>query len=130
MKIILKNAELAAAINFLQGMSLKASDSRHRSKFVKLLVKPYESLVEEEQTLAKEYAYVDSEVAPTKDQKNLFKQEQAKLFNEEVVIEGGVFAKNIEELPRILEEFDGELSGNDAEIYDRLLDEFEKADAE
>lgn len=130
MKIILKNAELASAINFLQGMSLKASDSRHRSKFVKLLVKPYESLVEEEQTLAKEFNCIESEIAPTDEQKQLFRDEQTKLFNEEIVIEGGVFTKNIEELPRILGEFDGELSGNDAEIYDRLLDEFEKEDVE
>ena len=41
-----------------------------------------------------------------------------------------MYSKNIEELPRILNEYDGDLSGQEAEIYDRLLDEFEKSDAE
>ena len=51
-------------------------------------------------------------------------------MEEEVVIEGGMYARNFDEIPRILEDYDGMLSGKDAEVYDRLLDEFEKEDAE
>jgi len=59
-----------------------------------------------------------------------FNKEQSILMEEEVVIEGGMYARNFAEIPRILQEYDGMLSGKDAEIYDRLLDEFEKTDAE
>ena len=55
----------------------------------------------------------------------MFNAEQQILADEKVTIEGGMYAKNIEEIPRILNEYDGELSGKDAEIYDRLLDEME-----
>ena len=51
-------------------------------------------------------------------------------MEEEVVIEGGMYVRNFDEIPRILEDYDGMLSGKDAEVYDRLLDEFEKKDAD
>lgn len=136
MKITLKNKELAPAINFLQGLKLKNADSRHRSKLVKLLVKAFEELSEEEQELLKKHDLLDSEGAIKESEEQdinkakKFKKEQSVLMDEEVVIEGGMYAKNIDELPRILNEIDVELDGNEAEIYDRLLDEMEKEDAE
>jgi len=136
MKITLKNKELAPAINFLQGLKLKNADSRHRSKLVKLLVKAFEELSEEEQELLKKYDLLDNEGAIKESEEQditkakEFKKEQSVLMDEEVVIEGGMYAKNIDELPRILNEIDVELDGNEAEIYDRLLDEMEKEDAE
>lgn len=136
MKITLKNKELAPAINFLQGLKLKNADSRHRSKLVKLLVKAFEELSEEEQELLKKHDLLDSEGAIKESEEQdinkakEFKKEQSVLMDEEVVIEGGMYAKNIDELPRILNEIDVELDGNEAEIYDRLLDEMEKEDAE
>lgn len=136
MKITLKNKELAPAINFLQGLKLKNADSRHRSKLVKLLVKAFEELSEEEQELLKKHDLLDNEGAIKESEEQdinkakEFKKEQSVLMDEEVVIEGGMYAKNIDELPRILNEIDVELDGNEAEIYDRLLDEMEKEDAE
>ena len=136
MKITLKNKELAPAINFLQGLKLKNADSRHRSKLVKLLVKAFEELLEEEQELLKIHDLLDSEGAIKESEEQdinkakEFKKEQSVLMDEEVVIEGGMYAKNIDELPRVLNEIDVELDGNEAEIYDRLLDEMEKVDAE
>lgn len=136
MKIILKNKELAPAINFLQSFNLKAADSRHRSKLVKLLVSAYEEFGKEEKELTGKFDLLNEtgELKSEKD-RNLenvkqFNAEQQILFNEKVTIEGGMYSKNIEELPRILNEYDGDLSGQEAEIYDRLLDEFEKSDAE
>jgi hypothetical protein len=41
-----------------------------------------------------------------------------------------MYARNFDEIPRILEDYDGMLSGKDAEVYDRLLDEFEKENVE
>lgn len=129
MEIELANKELAPAINFLQSMTLKAADSRHRSKLVKLLVQAYEELMTEEKALMEKLGLLnekgDLRTDLNSEETKEFKSEQKTLFDEKVIIEGGIYSKNIDELPRILNEFDGELSGQDAEIYDRLLDEME-----
>lgn len=132
MEITLKNKELVPSINFLQSLDLKAVDSRHRSKLVKLLGKALDEYAEEERLLMITYDLLDenkklkSESERDVEKVNAFTLEQAVLSDEEVKIEGGMFASNIDEVKRILEEYDGNLSGKDAEIYDRLLDEFEK----
>lgn len=137
MKITLKNNELAPAINFLEGMTLAANkDSRHRTKLVKQIREAFMELSEEEKVLMGKFNLLD-DGGQLKDQKDQlqsdiasFNKEQAELMEEEVIIEGGMYARNIDEIPRILEAYDGMLSGKEAEIYDRLLDEFEKTDAE
>ncbi|MDT2715681.1 hypothetical protein P7E12_16095, partial [Enterococcus gallinarum] len=83
------------------------------------------SLMEKFNLLDENGQLKDSKEQDTKDVA-IFNKEQAILLNEEVVIEGGMYARNFDEIPRILEEYDGMISGKDAEIYDRLLDEFEK----
>lgn len=134
MKIVLANRELAPAINFLQSITLKATDSRHRSKFVKLLTEAYTDFVSEEKELTEKFDLLDQNGQLKKEQDQdlekvkLFKIEQAVLSKEKVTIEGGLYSKNLEELPRILNEFDGDLSGQDAEIFDRLLDEMENVE--
>lgn len=137
MKITLKNKELISAINFLESMDLKANkDSRHRTKLVKLIRKAFSELIDEEKELLKKFDLLDQDgqVKPEKDQNKqdavAFNKEREILMDEEVVIEGGMYAKNLDELPRILSEYEGILSGTNAEIYDRLLDEFEKEVAE
>lgn len=132
MNITLKNKELIPTIQFLQGLKLKNADSRHRSKLVKLLTTALDGFAESEQDLLKEHHLVDEkgvilpEEQQEKEQVDAYNIEQKKLYEEEVVIEGGMYAKNIDELPRILEALDIELEGKDAEVYDRLLDEMEK----
>ncbi|MBO0413234.1 DUF1617 family protein [Enterococcus hulanensis] len=136
MQIILKNKELSSAINFLQSISLKAADSRHRSKLVSLLVKAYEEFSHYEKKLMDEFELLDENGKLIDESKRVaekvvaFNKEQFALSEEEIFIEDGMFIKNLAEIPRILSEYDGELSGQDAEIYDRLLDEFEKNDTE
>lgn len=136
MKIELKNKELSQAINFLSAMNLRAKDSRHRSKLVKILTKAFKELGEEETKLMEDNHLLDESGALLKDADRkpedvrTFNKEQEALMDEVVTIEGGLYSKNIDEIPRILAEYDGEMSGVDAEIYDRLLDEFEKEDAE
>lgn len=137
MKITLKNNELAPAINFLEGMTLKANkDSRHRTKLVKRIREAFQELSEEEKSLMEKFCLLDEngqlKEDKDRDEKNVagFNKEQSILMEEEVVIEGGMYARNFDEIPRILEDYDGMLSGKDAEVYDRLLDEFEKKDAE
>lgn len=133
MKIKLRNKELGAAIHFLTEMNLVANkDSRHRSKLIKLLTPALEELITEEQKLIESCGIADDQgklLPPEKrdpEKTIAFSKDQQILLNEEVVIDGGMFEKNLKELFRILNEYEGELSGEDAEIYDRLLDEFEK----
>ncbi|MEO1782506.1 DUF1617 family protein [Enterococcus diestrammenae] len=136
MKIELKNKELSTAINFLKGMTLQAKDSRCRSKLVKLLTTAFNELSDEEKKLMEEHGLLneDGELKKENELDNekikKFNKEQDTLMDEVVVIEGGMYAKNIDEMPRILESYTGELSGVDAEIYDRLMDEMEKESAE
>ncbi|MDT2701281.1 DUF1617 family protein [Enterococcus gallinarum] len=137
MKITLKNNELAPAINFLEGMTLKANkDSRHRTKLVKRIREAFTELSDEEKSLMEKFNLLDAngqlKNSENQDVKDVaaFNKEQEILMDEEVVIEGGMYARNFDEVPRILNEYDGMLSGKDAEIYDRLLDEFEKEIAE
>jgi len=136
MKLTFKNYEIAPAIELLQPMDLGAADSRHRTKFVKLLMDVLKGIQESQQDLLDRYGKKDEdgnliqgedgkgyEFDPIKGKEYL--EELQKLVDEEVVIEGGTYQKNIEEMPRILNEYTGTLSGKEADIYDRLLDEFE-----
>ncbi|MDT2690762.1 DUF1617 family protein [Enterococcus gallinarum] len=132
MKITLKNNELVPAINFLESIELSTKDSRHRTKLIKRIREALIEFSDEEKSLMEKFNLLD-ENGQLKDSKEqdtkdvaIFNKEQAILLNEEVVIEGGMYARNFDEIPRILEEYDGMISGKDAEIYDRLLDEFEK----
>ena len=132
MKNTLKNNELVPTINFLESIELSTKDSRHRTKLIKRIREALIELSDEEKSLMEKFNLLD-ENGQLKDSKEqdikdvaIFNKEQAILLNEEVVIEGGMYARNFDEIPRILEEYDGMISGKDAEIYDRLLDEFEK----
>lgn len=134
--IKLKNKEITTAINFLDRMNLKPKDSRHRSKFVKQLNNALLELSEEEKTLMNKFELIDSngQLKSDNDRKidNVlaFNREQTILLEEEIIVEGGMYAKNLSEVQRILSEYDGVLSGEEAQIYDRLMDEFESQDNE
>lgn len=137
MKLTLKNKELNPAISLLDGMALSAnSDSRHRSKLINLLSQAIEGMIEEEKELLESHGLLDEnkELLP-ESERNVeavaqFNADHAKLLEEEVVISGGMYEKNIKEVQRILYDYTGELSGEEAVIYDRLLDEFEKNETE
>ena len=137
MKIILKNFELVPSIEFLQSMELVANESRSVTKFVKLLSDALKGVSESQIALIKQYGVYDEngELALTEDgsdylidpkKREDYEVQARELLNEEVVIEGGPFVKVIERLPAVLEKYDVKISGNDALIYDRLLDEFER----
>lgn len=132
MKISIKNKDILQAIEFMKSIPLKGTDSRHRTKFVKLLQKADDDFSESEKELLKEYNLLDEEdnllKAEKQNEKDVkdFSVPQKELYDEEVVIEGGQYANNINEIPRILNEYEGEMTGAEAEIYDTLLDEFEK----
>ncbi|MGM0320776.1 hypothetical protein IGI82_001909 [Enterococcus sp. AZ067] len=138
MKITLKNYELGTALAFVAKMDLKAaSASRHRSKFKKELLKAVEGLQESEMELYDQYGEkdVDGKLVINESQtgyevkdseKNQFAQELHALLDEEIVIESGLYAKNFSLFGKVLADYNGVISGKEADIYDRLMDEFEK----
>lgn len=132
MKITLKNTELPTAIQFLKDLNLKGSDSRCRSKLVKLLETPMQEFAQDEAELLKEYDLLDEQgkIKQDGDHEKVaqFKVEQNKLYQECVQIDSGTYTPQIEKLQNILENIEIELSGEQAEIYDRLLDEMEKGE--
>lgn len=137
MHIKLKNKYLVTLIPFLQGMKLKGEKSRARSKFLELATAAFTSLQDSETELVKEYAAVDSEGEPLikedgsftlrKDTYEAFINERAKLFDEIAEIEGGTYTTHLGTMRQILNDYDEELDGENAELYDALCDAFEEA---
>lgn len=132
MKLRLKNSDLQDTLELLNSLDLKNKDSRSRTKMAKAIYKVFESFVEEEQTLLREHNLMgaDGDLIPDS-QRNpedvlRFKQEQAILLDEVVIIESGAFANNFKEMERILNEYEGEFNGRNAYLYDLLLDEIER----
>lgn len=131
MKITLKNNELATTINFLQNIPVKGEDSRHRTKLKKQVEIAFGEFIEAEKELMAEFDLLDENkelLPPEKQDPNavkMFKNQQTILYEEEVVIESGTYVKNFNEMPRILKAYEGELSGDEADIYDKLLDQME-----
>lgn len=135
MKIELTNEDLPNAIHFMsETVPLKGKDSRYRSKFVKLLKKAADEYAADELELARNNNLLDEydELLPGEKQNKAdvkaFNKDVKELREEKIVIEGGMYANNIAEIPRILNEYEGKMTGAEAEIYDMLLDEFEKGD--
>ena len=134
MEIVLKNYEITPIINFLQGLELMPTDSRHRSKFVKALVPIAESLQESEKELLEQYGKRDElgelirnengtyDITSSKSAE--YAKEVKTLLREEILVVSGAHSANFEEIPRILRDCNKTLSGNDADVFDRLMDEF------
>lgn len=135
---MLRNYELAPTLNFLQGMDLKAaSQSRQRSKLRNLVMEALEGFQEAQKELYELYAEKNSngELAINddgtdykirKESKKKFLEEMNILLSEEVIIEGGIHTRNISAFGDILANYEGVISGKEADIYDRLMDEYEK----
>ena len=135
MRIKLQNKHIVTLIPFLQNMKLRGERSRARSKFLEIAMKSYYSLHESEVELLKEYAVLDDSGEP-KQSENEFtlKEETAreylierdKLFSEVAEIEGGTYTAHLELMRQILTDYDEELDGDNAALYDALWDAFEE----
>lgn len=135
MKINLQNSYLVPAINFLQSIKLKGKESRSRSKLVKLLTKSLKTLQEDENALLDQYGQRDKNGEFIKKEDGQIKitkmtqwrKEHDKLMMEVSEVEGGTYVNHIDDCKKILDDYDGELDGVNAEVYDALLDAFEAA---
>ena len=132
MKVMLiKNKLVVPTINFLNEMKLKSSQSRMRSKVIRKLMAICEDMQIQEKELGEEFAQrndngdlVQAEdsngylIEPTK--KSEYISEYAKFINEDVELQ--LEDTTLLPLKEILENYEGELCKDDAEVYDVLLD--------
>jgi len=137
MIIKMKNSVLDGYIVFLSDLKLKAKDSRMRTRFIKILQDKLELLVKEEDTLKKEHAKIDENgdiiYNETKmpDGENVkgfmvkniekYNADLSELLNEDFVIE--INEERLEMIETVKEavfNYDLELSGKEASIYDSL----------
>jgi hypothetical protein len=140
MRIRLKNRHVLALAPFLQGMRLKGEQSRARSKFLNLAMDAYASLHDSELELLKEYAVLDAGGKPQVSEDGSFSlregcakgylAEREKLFTEVAEIEGGTYTSHLEVMRQILAGYGEELSGDEAALYDALMDAFEEEKAD
>ena len=134
MQLKLQNRHLVPLIPFLQGMKLKGERSRARSKFLAVALEAYAALHESELELLKEYAVLDDKGEPRADEDGSFRLreetareyllEREKLFNE--VVEVSLYTAHLSLMRQILADYDEDLDGDNAMLYDTLCDAFEE----
>ena len=136
MRIRLQNHYLVPLIPFLRGMKLRGARSRARSKFLALALEAYAALHESEVELLREYAVLDGDGNPLAAGDGSFSlkeglaqeylAERGKLFDEVAEIEGGTYAEHLKLMRQVLLEYDEELDGENAALYDALCEAFER----
>lgn len=138
MEVKIENFILNEAIELFFEMTLKGRDSRHRTRFVRMLNERLESISEEQTELLKEHCHLDEDGEPkTKndgkeyDIKDLeaFSKDRQDLLDESFVIDGGDNKAMLMTLRSILDNYQGELSGRKAVLYEHLCEIF-KVDEE
>lgn len=135
MKFEIKNSMISPAIKLLYDLKLKGKQSRHRTKFIKLLQGKMKELHAQELDLIKEYTGDDGDGGPKKredgsfairpEDEIAFRKEQDELFDEPFVIDGGDNYLTLETVKDIVLEYDEEVSGSTAVAYDYLCEAFE-----
>ncbi|MCU9614071.1 DUF1617 family protein [Caldibacillus lycopersici] len=137
MKVELENRKLEQAANLLFHLALKGKQSRHRTKFIKLLQARIEEVEEQRIQLAKEHSNLDEEGNPiVKNNKfdikdlDAFSKDLEELYDEKMVIEGGDYTSMLKTLKEVLLTCEVEFSGKEAVLYDYLCEQFEGGENE
>ena len=132
----IKNGEITAYVEFLQKLNLKSRASRGRTKLIKLLEKKINEFNMDLNSLRDEYFKKDEQGQFIQENGKLVvkdgvivgeaQAEADKLTNENAVILLDEYEQQIKAMYQALDEYDGELSGTDATIYDDLMDKLEQ----
>ena len=132
----IKNGEITAYVDFLQKLNLKSRASRGRTKLIKLLEKKIDEFNMDLNSLRDEYFQKDDQGQFIQENGRLVvkdgvsvgeaQAEADKLTNENAVILLDEYEQQIKAMYQALDEYDGELSGTDATIYDDLMDKLEQ----
>ncbi|MBP1950304.1 DUF1617 family protein [Virgibacillus litoralis] len=134
MKIKIENGKLGQAMSLFFDLSLKGKQSRHRTRFIKLLNDRLKEVAEQEKELLKEHCNLDDEGEPKKIKndtewdvidKDAFKKDMKELHEEELIIEGGDAQGMLKTVKTVVLDCDKEFSGQEAYTYDYLCEQFE-----
>jgi len=136
MQVKIQYSQLANIINLLSEMPLKGLKSIHRTRFQNLLQERLNQVAEEEMAIIKEHtgtAMVNGKEEPKRkgngefdiEDVAAFKQQQEEYFKENYVIDGGDSLVMLLSLKKVIEEYEGELSGKQAIAYEHLYTAFE-----
>ncbi|AOH54534.1 hypothetical protein ABE28_009250 [Peribacillus muralis] len=135
MQVNIQYSYLVDSIHFLSSMNLKGKQSIHRTRFIKLLSEKLKQVSEEELQLIKEFAGIDANGDPNKKDDGSFaiedvpefKKQQGEYLSEYYVIEGGDAHGMLKTLKGIIENFDKEVSGKEADAFEHLFTAFENS---
>ena len=133
----IKNGEITAYVEFLQKLNLKSRASRGRTKLIKLLDKKIDEFNVDLNSVRDEFFKKDDKGHFVQDDNGKLvikdgvsvgeaQAEADKLTNENAVILLDEYEQQIKAMYQALDEYDGELSGTDATIYDDLMDKLEQ----
>lgn len=134
----IKNGEITAYVEFLQNLNLKSRASRGRTKLIKLLDKKIDEFNADLNSVRDEFFKKDDKGHFIQDDNGKLvikdgvsvgeaQAEADKLTNENAVILLDEYEQQIKAMYQALDEYDGELSGTDATIYDDLMEKLEQA---
>ncbi|MGN7309923.1 DUF1617 family protein [Alkalicoccobacillus gibsonii] len=134
MIVSIENQKVAPVINFLKGLPLKGKQSRHRTRFIKLLNNRLEGLIEEEKTILEDHSHKDEDdnvkfkeggkYYDIKDPEALKKDKQ-EFYKELYVIDRADYEEVLQTVQRVLDGCEVELSGEEADIFDYLCEQFD-----
>lgn len=132
--ITLQNKDLKNVADFLQNtVSAKGKKNVHRMRVVKMLNEKDKEVREDEVTLLKDYAKLDREGEivfldngqPIIKEKKEFNRAHKDLFEEEFVLSDKNLESALKTVEKLVNEFDKELSGQQAEAHFILAEAFE-----
>ncbi|MCT1904126.1 hypothetical protein [Oceanobacillus sojae] len=139
MTIKLKNKDLRNTADFLQNtVSVKGKKNVHRMRVVKAIAEKDKEVREDEVTLLKDYAKLDDDDEivfldngqPIIKEKKEFNKAHKELFEEEFVLDDKNLESALKTVEKLINDFDKELSGQQAEAHFILAEAFENAEEE
>lgn len=137
MQVKIENNMLGQVINLLFDLPLKGKQSRHRTKFIKMLNARLVEYQKDFKELLKEHCNLDEEGNPkTKNDgqhwdvkdKDAFVVDKKELDEEVFIIEGANNQEMLKTVKEVLFNCDKEFSGQEAMIYDYICEKFEEDD--
>jgi len=137
MVVKIENHKLAPVINLLFDLPLRGKQSRHRTKFIKLLNERLQEYQKDFRELLKDHCHLDENGEPkTKndgqhwDVKDIdtFVKDKKELDEEVFIIEGANNQEMLKTIKEVLDNCDRAFSGQEAMIYDYICEKFEEAE--
>lgn len=133
--IKLQNRYLRDVADFLQNtITAKGKKNIHRMRIVKALHERYKEVGEEELTLLKEFAKTDEDGELVRDEngrldiedKKGFNEQHKALFDEYFVIDDKNLESALRTVEKLVNDYDKELQGKEAEMHYVLTEAFEE----